>query len=227
MPDATDGQRGRILRLAVTLGQSVIGDRVKYFIDADFDHLSSAIHPHGVIATDFRDLENYANNQVCLDNVCLNHLNMTEGERDRLVRTITNVGVPFGVIRYVSHIDGLNIPFCHILIRDAGKRFTVRKDGQERVADMARYLTSIGQEMKLDSEAREALSSSYTTALTELSGNDRNLLVHGKDLIAIFSWIFTVSLTVAEALLWGAIHSAKEQLRTHPNLGLAEQWVRS
>ena len=110
LPDqGSGGERGRLIRFAEWLSARQI--QIRCFADADWDRLLGRSVPDRVWLTDHRDLEGYVLRLECVDKVLRLGICTDRITPAALLGLIKEHGRTLGLIRVMSELDSLSLPF--------------------------------------------------------------------------------------------------------------------
>ncbi len=105
------GERGRLIGFATLLSVANCA-RIRCFADADFDRLLKRECPKSVWLTDGRDLEGYVLRNECVEKVLLLGIGQHAVSARDILNDVLTVGRRVGILRVVSEVDELALPFA-------------------------------------------------------------------------------------------------------------------
>lgn len=203
LPEVEGGERGRLLGFArLAEGRNA---RIRFFADADWDRLLSRSVPSEVWLTDYRDLEGYVLRIECVDKVLRLGIASTRVSGDELLALIRYHGRRFGLIRLMSELDCLKLPFQgtdkkkHISFGIGG--LSVNYDG---------YLRALLQNARISLARLGELSARLLEVDRAYASVSDTELIHGKDAMCVVEVILSGCGAAEEEgsrLLWASFES--------------------
>ena len=179
IPDVEKGgERGRLLSLAQGVGPEQ--ERIRFFADADFDRLLERDVPALVWLTDCRDLEGYVISLDCIDRVLRLALAVDEPTAEQVREQIYSYGRRLGLLRLLSEVRGLDLPFQH-----SDLRRHVRWNGARLELRFQRYLQSLLQNAGITLNRLEEVNASLRELTLKHETTANSQIIHGKDAFCI------------------------------------------
>ena len=172
------GQKGRLVHFANLLGDSY--PRIRMFADSDWDRLLKRPVPGRVWLTDQRDMEGYVLREECLDKVLRLGFGNDQLSAGRLLELIRKHGRRLGLVRLMSEIDSMGLPFQGTSL----KKYLKPKNPM--FLDLDGYLRALFQNAGIKlTELPHAKTRLLEVELEYASIADSEV-IHGKDAICIF-----------------------------------------
>ena len=205
MPDVQlGGERGRLLRFAELLVDHDV--RIMCFADADCDRVLGRVVPSRVWLTDQRDIEGYVLRLECVDKVLRLGVGTERIAAADLMRWLTQHGRRLGIIRLMSELDGLRLPF-QATKKEGHFHFA---QGQLRV-DYQGYVTALLQNANMSLTGLAPMMERLSEIEIAYSSTPDRELVHGKDAMCLFEVVMRAhGLRPSEGtrLLWTSYESS-------------------
>lgn len=180
----TGGERGRLLHFAQLVAAR--SERIRFFADADWDRVLGRSVPPAVWLTDHRDLEGYVLRIECVDKVlCLGVANTRVAAAD-ILTWVTDHGRRFGLIRLMSELDSLELPFQ----KTAKKKYITFTRGHLTV-EYERYLSALLQNAGVSLARLGDISSRLAEVERVFTSVPDSELIHGKDAMCILEVVLS------------------------------------
>jgi hypothetical protein len=207
------GNRGRIIHFAGLLKTN--HPNIKFLVDKDYSQYTNEKLPLNTILTDFKDLEGYLYKENYIDKFLKIGIKTDKINSSHLLKELYKAKF-FGYIRLTSLINDLNLS-----VNKTNKKITkyIKVDSLYKVTFKENdYLISLiqnsTQKPKLDD-----LKDEIVNTIEKFKTEENNLLVHGKDVLAILKSICIKlgnSKENIENIFWMCFDS--NDLNMHPNL---------
>jgi hypothetical protein len=207
---AFGGERGRLMKLAEYAAPTAA--RILVFADADTDRLRNAVTPANVVLTDGRDLEGYVLREECMEKVARLGLGTERIDIRRFLADVSAASRLCGALRYVSEIDGLNLPFQRVTI----ERYASAKHGVLEV-DLPAFVQTLLQNAGISVREVDRIIRRAGEVLSQFGAISD--LVHGKDALRLADVALKhegVRSDEARRMLWCTFE--RGWVRAHPGL---------
>jgi len=222
VPGGPRSARGRALFLADRLRQTEVSDRVKFFLDADADHLLGRNCPLNVILTDYRDLEAYAFHVEAMRSVLFSFGHDPDGAEAALA-VLGRIVRPCGLVRLMDEIHQLALPFQRTWRSGLTRQIKgAKQDPQVPTSILFRALL---QNADISLSRLTWAEGCLQAVAADYAAVDTLSLAHGKDLISAISWRFTVGYDEAERAVLAALAESRHRILQQPQLRLAHDFV--
>jgi DNA-binding ferritin-like protein (Dps family) len=208
----TGGARGRLLSFAaVALGET---DRIRGFVDADYDRLLGRELPSNVWPTDFRDLEGYLLDEECLHRVWCLALHRDDLDPAEVLRRVLSAARKLGIARLYSAKEELDLPFQNTNLQKhvhAGDdRVTVSYDS---------YLAALLQNAEISLHRLDEIADGIDVLEDAQAESPDRDVVHGKDVVIVVAELMSeegVDRRDAWRILWTSFD--RNRVSDYPNL---------
>ena len=222
VPSETNSNKERALTLAKRLVSSDLADRVKFFLDADADRLLDRPCLSNVILTDFRDLETYAFD-IAAVRVMLFSFDV---DPDLAPDIMVSLSAPLrecGLIRLFDAVEELQLPFK----RSWGDKLSRQISGSSARPEIRRsfLLRTLLQNANLSLKRLEWAESQVVAATEKWKNLSTLEIIHGKDLVSMVSWRFTVSYEEAQRAVLAGLAAVSERISQYPQLRSAKEFA--
>ncbi len=172
------GERGRLIHFATYLGDRDI--EIRMFADADFDRLLARAVPNRVWLTDHRDMEGYFLRKECIDKALQLGIATERVSAVELLATVQRHGRCLGLVRIMSEIDGLSLPFQATRLR----RYLHFERGQIEL-DFDEYLQTLAQNAGISLTGLDQLRERLSELAVRFASAPDSEVIHGKDALCI------------------------------------------
>ncbi len=192
------GERGRLLDFGQWLASKDV--QIRLFVDADWDRLLSRSVPPAVWMTDHRDLEGYVLRAECVDKVLRLGIATNHGVAKDLLKVVNEQGRRLGILRLVSELDSLSLPFQRTRLR----RYLDLRDGRVHLR-FNPYLQTLLQNANISLSRFEEVCGRLEVVAEQYAAISDSEIVHGKDAMCLFEVALSShGLRIGEAarLLW-------------------------
>lgn len=196
--DMPGGERGRLTYFANWLGQRDV--RIRMFADADWDRLLERPVPTRVWLTDHRDMEGYVFCERCIDRVLRLGIGTDRISAAVLLANFRENGRRLGLIRIMSELDGLNLPFQGTRL---GRHLQAK--GGHVSLDLNGYLRALLQNAGISLSRLEELRTRLLEVEQAYASVADAQIIHGKDGMCLLTSAlsnFGVSPEDCPRLLW-------------------------
>jgi hypothetical protein len=194
--DLPGGEKGRLIHFANLLGNRRV--KIRMFADSDWDRLLKRPVPARVWLTDNRDMEGYVLREDCFDKVLRLGIGTDEISGASLLEFVRVQGRCLGLIRLMSEIDSMALPFQATNL----KRYL---KGNPLELDLDRYLRALFQNANI----RLTRLAETKVRLRELEAAFAPIpdseIIHGKDATCVVEAVlsrFGVRAEEGARLLW-------------------------
>lgn len=216
------GERGRLLVLAGMAEQSRHFERIRFLIDADFDHLCEVPHQLAIWRTDGRDLESYlligSGAEKLCETVC-------GGFDTKIFRAaVSRMMRSLGVARLVDYQENFRIPFQRTL-EGRYSRFLSGRDLSIIEMNYERLLNALAQNAGLSKADTDLFKSRVKQRSEHVKEVPDHQLIHGKDLTHVVTMVAGCDAGVATYLIRAAIILDRESLLHLPTIKAANDWL--
>jgi hypothetical protein len=210
------GNKGRLIALAIKLNSAGFGERVKFFVDADYDHFIKKQHPSNVIITDYRDIEGYAFNEETIGEVVLTGL-AKQKDIKSIIGSLIDLCFPIGVLRLLSELESLELPFNQTF-KNKGRSKIIKKNGTYQIIDTQALISKLLQNAKISLNKLAGLQDDFEELLAKEKSTDCRLIIHGKDWGFYLSFLCDVEKIQIEPLIFLALDY--QRLRKEKNISI-------
>lgn len=176
--DVSGGERGRIIRFAEWLGERDV--QIRFFADADWDRLLGRPVPRRVWLTDHRDMEGYVLRLECIDKVLRLGIGTDRIPADDLLRMVREQGRRLGLIRLMSELDSLRLPFQATRLR----RF-LGVDGGRIGLNLDGYLRALLQNARISLRRLAEMRARLRELEATFGSTPDSEVIHGRDATCI------------------------------------------
>jgi hypothetical protein len=181
---STNGEKARLLALSEAFVEEGLSERVKFFVDADNDHLLNTTYDKCVVLSDYRDLESYCFTEECLNKFISIGLAKTQINIVELLQDIINICSPLGFLRYISESSNRNLPFQKTFDGNGRKKYMCVRTKSLKNDNLIRTLL---QNARISLNDLPIVKSELLLIIDE-SNIDIRKVIHGKD------WLFYLSM---------------------------------
>jgi len=168
------GERGRLFEFARFLEDKPV--RIQCFADADTDRILKRPIPSRVWLTDGRDLEAYVLSIHCIDKVLRVGICVDGVSAEELMRAVTREGRLLGVLRLMSELDGLKLPFQKTKLANY-----VEWKNDQLVVGISEYLRALLQNAGISLAKHADLLDRLAELNQKYNATPSFDLLHGKD----------------------------------------------
>jgi hypothetical protein len=205
MPEGVlGGEKGRLIHFANWIGASDVN--IRMFADADYDRLLERPSPERVWLTDQRDMEGYVLSEKCIDKMLRVGLGTDRFAAQHIIGLIRRLGRKLGLIRVLSELDSLDLPFQKT---DLKRHF--KTDANTVTLDLDGYLRALLQNAAISLAEMERIKERLGQVEKKYWTTPDSEIVHGKDAICIIEvTLATCEVRSGDAcrLLWTSFESA-------------------
>lgn len=173
------GNRGRLINFAKYIFENGFGDRVKVFIDADYDHIMAKKYPSNIVLTDWKDIESYALNEDVISEIVNTGL-AKKLDYKVVYSKICEVSCSIGLLRIVSEQNSLDLPFQKTFDKNGRKKFLINNSGSASI-NMLYLISNLLQNANISLKQRDNVMDGYNVLCDALCGCDVKYIAHGKD----------------------------------------------
>jgi hypothetical protein len=225
------GERGRLLVFAQTVISSDFGDRIMFFVDADFDRLLERPIPSNVIFTNGRDLESYLLMDENLDALLTNAYIANKSEVDKFKEFLSKFCRPVGILRTICVAAGHSLPFQRCFLEDGGRRFLAKSSSGVMDLKLKQMIQSLLNFAGFGLTGLDAIVDLYKAEYKKWNIQPSCQILHGKDLINTIVWDFCSGSNVAshrrmvEASIFAVIAAQKERVLGKANIAAVMSWI--
>jgi hypothetical protein len=204
LPDQlAGGRKGRLIHFANLLSDR--HPRIRMFADADWDRILNRPVPGRVWLTDHRDMEGYILREECFDKVLRLGVGTEQISGGRLLELVRNHGRRLGMVRLMSELDSMGLPFQATSLK---KHLKVR---DPIFLDLDGYLRALLQNAKVKlTHLAETKARLGEVELAYSSAADSEI-IHGKDAASIVEAVlsrFGLRAEEGRRLLWTSFELA-------------------
>ncbi len=175
---ALGGERGRLIRFAEWLGDREV--KIRFFADADWDRILGRPVPQRVWLTDHRDMEGYVLRLECFDKVLRLGVATDRVTAEWLLRIVRDEGRRLGLVRLMSEVDSLRLPFQATRLR----RYIGVDKGRVQV-DLGAYLRALVQNAGISLSRLDEFRGRLEDLERAFAATPDEELIHGKDAVCI------------------------------------------
>jgi hypothetical protein len=203
IPECPGGKRGRLLYFANWLGARDVA--IRMFADADWDRILGRVVPERVWLTDYRDMEGYVLCLKCVDKVLRVGIATDRVTAKAHLLNITQQCRRLGLIRIMSELDGLNLPFQRTHL---SRHFRVVESNVS--VDIPGYLRALLQNAQISLSRLKELEERLAKIQETYVATPDPDLIHGKDAMALLGAALTAHEVDVEdglRLLWTSFES--------------------
>jgi hypothetical protein len=218
---AAGGNKGRLIALATKLNTAGFGERVKFFVDADYDHFIKKQHPSNVIITDYRDIEGYAFNEETIGEIVLTGL-AKQKDINFIFCSLINLCFPIGVLRLLSESESLELPF-NKTFKNKGRSKIIKKNGTDQIIDTKALISKLLQNAQISLSKLEGLQDDFEKLLAKEKSTDYRLIIHGKDWGFYLSFLCDVEKIPMEPLIFLSLDY--QRLRKEKNISIVIKFL--
>ena len=196
--DTAGGERGRLVEFVRLVGHRNV--QIRAFADADWDRLFSRPVPNKIWLTDHRDLEGYVLREECIEKVLKLGACTERISPSALLTTVRRFGRRLGIVRLMSELDNLKLPFQATKLR----RHLDMQDGTLSL-DLEGYLRALLQNARISLATLSEILERIQEVETIYASTPDSELIHGKDTMQIVDAVLSkVGLKPGEGerLLW-------------------------
>jgi len=180
LPEVPGGERGRLLYFANWLGARDV--RIRMFADADWDRILGRAVPDRVWLTDYRDMEGYVLCLKCVDKVLRIGIATDRVTANALLLNIIQQCRRLGLIRIMSELEGLNLPFQKTRL---SRHLQVVESNV--LVDIPGYLRALLQNAQISLSRLKELEERLSRVHETYAATPDPDLVHGKDATALLA----------------------------------------
>lgn len=173
---ASGGEKGRLLDFAQEIEGA--GAQIKAFADADTDRILGRSRPANVLLTDKRDLEGYVLREECVEKVLKLGLLEDALNAEDVLRRTNSLGRQLGVLRIMSEIDELELPFQRT---DLSRHIDI--EGYSVQLRLENYVRALIQNASMSLKVHSEILDRHREVADEYSHVDDAEIVHGKDAV--------------------------------------------
>jgi hypothetical protein len=200
---------------------------VFFFADADLDLLNNRPIGENCAITDGRDLESYFLIGGGVEILASQLLGLPDNDAEEIHEQITRVARPIGILRCLSDLDKMRLPFQNTFANDSGKRFTKKKPREPRVLMLENMIDSLLKRATDLALSVKDILDRHVVLSTRLARCENYEIVQGKDLIAVISWYLDMPEKAVSGLVFATIYLVTDDIRALPALAQTERWVRA
>ena len=172
------GERGRLMAFARWVNGHDV--KIRFFADADFDRLLRRAVPRKVWFTDSRDMEWYIVNESCLEKVLKLGVATEVLTALELLGTVQTLGRRPGLLRVLSEIQALELPFQ----RTDLSRFLRYTAGRLRL-DFDGYVQALLQNAGISLRKKNSVLQGVAVLEQQYAEFPDCEIIHGKDAFSI------------------------------------------
>jgi hypothetical protein len=198
------GNKGRLIQFADWLGDQEI--QIRMLADADWDRLLDRPVPVRVSLSDYRDMEGYILCEGCIDKVLRLGMGIDDVSAIALLAAVLQQGRRLGVLRLVSELDNLNLPFQNTdlsrHVNGTAERVSIDLDG---------YLRALLQNAGISLARFEEIRVRLQTISNRFALCPDKDMVHGKDAMQVLDVALRkrgINQGESERLLWTSFEAA-------------------
>jgi hypothetical protein len=177
--EAIGGERGRLLALA--RASEAWEAQMAFIADADFDRILGRQIPQNVWLTDKRDMEGYLLREECFRKAMVVGHGIETLSPQGLLREVQKNGRTLGLLRLVSEVDQLRLPFHELRL----ERYIDVKN-QTLSIKIDRLLQTLLQNAGLTIKRRDGILRRFEQLKEEYSSVPDSELIHGKDALRLY-----------------------------------------
>jgi hypothetical protein len=198
------GNKARLIQFANWLGDKEI--QIRMFADADWDRALGRQVPERVWLTDHRDMEGYILCEQCIDKILRLGMGIADVSANALLAAVLQQCRPLGLLRILSELDNLNLPFQNTnLIRH------VEGMAERVTVDFDTYLRALLQNAEISLTRTADIQARLRTIGPRFSSVPDRDMVHGSDAVQVFEVALRkrgISQGESERLLWTSFESS-------------------
>jgi hypothetical protein len=206
LPDeVAGGERGRLFYFADVLGNDPA--QIRMFADADWDRLLERSVPARVWLTDLRDMEGYVLCEACINKVLRLGIKTEKISAAKLLAMLCSVGRQLGLLRLMSEIDGLNLPFQKTSLKGH-----VDVKGAHLSLKFESYLRALLQNAQISLSRFNEIQARLEEIRAKFSSIVDEQLIHGKDAMTLLDHAlapFEVRPEEGGRIAWTALEAAQ------------------
>ncbi len=172
------GEKGRLLDFAIWISDKKV--KIRFFSDADNDRIVDRAAPRLVWLTDPRDLEGYLLRSESFNKLLSLSLSDDTINSDLLLRTIMCEARRIGILRVLSEMQDLSLPFKNT----TNTRYISIQGGLPKV-NIEQLLRILLQNASIGLGNIKDLMNDYNELEEKLRDQDESQLIQGKDALDI------------------------------------------
>lgn len=206
------GERARLLAFGRWLSNTQAN--IRCFADADMDRVLVRSIPSHVWLTDGRDLEGYVLNVPCLEKVLSVGIGADVPSARKLLRAVLTQGRKLGLLRVLSELDSLRLPFRNTRL----SRYVDYSGGRLQV-DLDAYLQTLLQNAQISLTRLPHIRIRLGALEVRFKDIPDFELIHGKDAFCLIEKAlshFKLGENELARLLWTSFECS--HVANHPNL---------
>ena len=193
------GNKGRLVKLAQQASEQGFNNRVKIFLDADYDHIIPKKYPDNIVLTDWRDLESYAFNQDTINELVSTGL-AKEVDASLVLSQLYKLSYPIGIIRIISESNSLELPF-QTTFKNLGRKKILKKQ-KDMCIDVSKLVSKLLQNAKISLKKHDEIMDQYKTIANSHNKSDSRYILHGKDWAFYLSCFYEVNPKHIDSLIF-------------------------
>lgn len=227
IPENNDGNKGRLISLARKLLDAGLQDRVKVFVDADYDRIFRATFPPNVVLTDFRDLESYANCEEILEFIFCDCFGKSSDAVAVARQSIDEACRPIATSRIWSLLNKKKLPFQATLLNNGYEKYCRIRSGKIESFNTRRLLNALCANSMPPIHNVDEILEIVEGAIMLTSNIDSRDFVHGKDFVSVLALLLSLEEEAATAQVFSALFANPGAYMGNENISGMESWLRS
>lgn len=216
------GEKGRCIKVADLMINEGLQQRVKVFIDDDYDTLIGTNHPDNVITTDYKDIEAYSFEEKCLKKILKIGLAKESIEVDKIIDDLKNLCIPIGLIRVLSKKEKLNFPFQSTFKKNRRRKFITGSNCKIRIK-IDKLVSTIIQNSEKNLSILDDIMIKLEKINDKLKDTDCRYIMHGKDWTYYFSVLLEIDNRSIEPMIFLAMDY--DQIRGCEKISQVTNWL--
>ncbi|UTV29911.1 DUF4435 domain-containing protein [Photobacterium atrarenae] len=201
--DAVEGgEKGRLILLSNLFQEHGLSERIRVFVDADNDYISSKEYTESVLLTDFRDLEAYCFQDACLNEFFETGLAKSNIDVQKIKENLVSLSLPIGFLRYVSEHEDLKLPFQKSFDKNGRRKFMDRK---QPIIDRSKLVTTLLQNAKVSVKECDRILGTLDDLTKTFETFEVRKIIQGKDWLFFLGELFDIPSDQVESQLFLAL----------------------